>query len=273
MSQLMTRWLCICQEGPTVDGRLIKREWLTEAAELYDPSKYTAMIWPEHDRWYGSVGRVLELKAEPDGEGIMSLFARLCPDANLIYANKSGQLLFCSAEFSPDGDWRGSGKTYLEGLGVTNSPASVGTTRLQFNSESNKRRGEFKALVIEEFTEFEEEDKKLSDKANKPSWRKVFGLKEPSKGRQFADDTTTTTTEGVDPDKLSQLAEALASVEDQLTAVMDAVDKIKTAIDTKEFASLRDNLPNILTNFKKMEDLVTKEPDNNPAGTKEFNFL
>lgn len=273
MSQLMTRWLCICQEGPTVDNRIIKREWLIEAAELYDPNVYTAMIWPEHERWYGSVGRVLEVKAEEDEEGIMRLYARLCPGENLLYAVKNQQLVFCSAEFTPDGDWRGTGKSYLEGLGVTNSPASVGTTRLQFNKTIGNRLGDFSALVIEELAEFKDEGKKVSKEKEKLSWRKLFNLEERQPSRKFAE-TTPTETDPSSDDKLNALAGALDEIETGLNSLSDAVEKIKGVLDTKEFADLRDNLPKVLSNFKKMEDIITEKPGNNPAGgSNEFSFL
>lgn len=275
MSQLMTRWLCICQEGPTVDNRLIKREWLIDAAELYDPNVYTAMIWPEHERWYGASGRVLELKAEEDSEGLMCLYARLCPGENLIYAVKNGQLMFCSAEFTPDGDWRGTGKSYLEGLGVTNSPASVGTTRLQFSARIGTRLSDFKALVFEELAELDEEDKKLPADKNKPTWRSLFNLKERDTKRNFADDGSGGEQTPSSDDKVNALAEVVDEIESTITSLNDAVDKLKTVMDTKEFADLRDNLPKILSNFKKMEELITKEPDKNPAGgpDKDFQFL
>lgn len=274
MSHLMTRWLCICQEGSTVDGRTINREWLTEAAELYDPEVYTAMLWPEHEKWYGALGHVLEVKAE-ESEGVMSLYARLSPDVSLINANKNGQLLFCSAEFTPDGNWRGTGKTYLQGLGVTSTPASVGTTRMQFSDGGPKRRGDFKALVIEEFKQIESGDNHLSGKDNQKGWRSFFNIKESQKEPQqknFAEGGENTPS---DEEKMGQLAEALAAVEDQLAGLSGVIDKIKGAIDTKEFAELRDNLPNVLSNFKKMEEIITEKPNPNPAGgdAKDFAFL
>lgn len=275
MSQLMTRWLCICQEGPTVDNRLIKREWIIEAAELYDASVYTAEIWPEHERWYGSLGHVLEVKAEEDGEGIMRLYARLCPEPNLIHAVKGGQLVFSSAEFTPDGDWRGTGKSYLEGLGVTNSPASVGTTRLQFNKGANSRFSDYRAIAFDELAEISEEDKKLPADKNKPTWRSLFNLKERDTKRNFAEDTSGGEQTPSSDDKVNALAEVVDEIETTITSLNDAVDKLKTVMDTKEFADLRDNLPKILSNFKKMEELITKEPDKNPAGgsDKDFQFL
>lgn len=46
MSQLRTTWICIATEGETADGREILHEEIIDMAETYDPSLYTAMIWP-----------------------------------------------------------------------------------------------------------------------------------------------------------------------------------------------------------------------------------
>ncbi|EAA1889298.1 GPO family capsid scaffolding protein, partial [Salmonella enterica] len=61
-SQLATNWICIATAGETVDKRTIEEQWLLDAAELYDPNLYTALLWPEHSRNFGNMGEVLELK-------------------------------------------------------------------------------------------------------------------------------------------------------------------------------------------------------------------
>jgi hypothetical protein len=132
-STLRTGWVCIATEGKAVDGRDITRDWLTDMAETYDPSYYTAVIWPEHDRW-SSYGTVQALKTE-EVDGKHKLFAILCPNRDLIYWNQSGQYQFCSIE--PFEQFADLGRTYLLGLGVTDQPASTGTTHLKF-SKSNK---------------------------------------------------------------------------------------------------------------------------------------
>ncbi|PKQ81869.1 capsid protein [Aeromonas sobria] len=132
-STLRTGWVCIATEGKAVDGRDISREWLTDMAETYDPTYYTAVIWPDHDRW-SSYGTVQALKTE-EVDGKFKLFAILCPNRDLIYWNQSGQYQFCSIE--PFEQFADLGRTYLIGLGVTDQPASTGTTYLKF-SKSNK---------------------------------------------------------------------------------------------------------------------------------------
>ncbi len=132
-STLRTGWVCIATEGKAVDGRDITRDWLTDMAETYDPTYYTAVIWPDHDRW-SSYGTVQALKTE-EVDGKLKLFAILCPNRDLIYWNQSGQYQFCSIE--PFENFADLGRTYLLGLGVTDQPASTGTTHLKF-SNSNK---------------------------------------------------------------------------------------------------------------------------------------
>ncbi|EPY0565960.1 GPO family capsid scaffolding protein [Proteus mirabilis] len=277
MSQLMTNWLCIATAGDTVDGRIIEDSWILDSAELYDRKLYTACIWPEHERWFGSMGEVLELKAERDEEGTLKLYARLRPNQHLLQANRDGQLLFTSAEFTKTGNFRGTGKTYLEGLGVTCSPASVGTDRLQFNKKGKKfRYGASKPLVIDEVREFKEE--KMPKGKGKNVFRSIFGIEEPN-----VDDASEETG---DKDAMQVLAEALSELEIRVTAietqltsttekvedVEEDVEVIKDAVDTPEFKKLKDNLSDIISKFSKLDDVVTRIPSKNPRGSKEQRF-
>ena len=131
MSKLTTDWIKIGQSGPTRDGRNIEASWLEEAAEAYAMDTYAAMIWPDHMVWFGNAGMVVELKVEAEG-GVTSLFARLQPNDRLLAMNKERQRLFTSMELQPD--FAKTGKHYLVGLAVTDLPASLGTTPLEFSS-------------------------------------------------------------------------------------------------------------------------------------------
>lgn len=135
-STLRTGWVCIATEGTTVDGREITADWLTDMAETYDPEYYTALIWPDHDRWY-NFGYVQELKAETV-DGKLKLFAILSPTRDLIYYNQTGQYQFCSIE--PQEQFADLGRTYLRGIGVTDQPASTGTTHLKFKDGRSESR-------------------------------------------------------------------------------------------------------------------------------------
>lgn len=146
-SKLRTDFICIATSGTTVDGREITKQELLDMAETYSTDLYTANMWPEHRRWF-NFGQVLEVKVE-EVSGELKLFAVLAPNDHLISWNKDGQYLFTSIEITPN--FRGSGKSYLTGLGVTDSPASVGTTQLQFNikdAPQNTVAGEYTQINL-----------------------------------------------------------------------------------------------------------------------------
>ncbi|STR38947.1 Presumed capsid scaffolding protein (GpO) [Klebsiella michiganensis] len=112
-----------CAAGQSVLGEPIKEEVIQEAADNYDTSFYTAMIWPNHpwpevggylarEMYTYNLGRVVEMKAEREG-GVLKLFARYAPNQFLINLNNDGQRLFSSAEF--DLDFQGEGKNLYDG--------------------------------------------------------------------------------------------------------------------------------------------------------------
>lgn len=231
MSQLMTNWICIATEGETVDKRQMKRQWLIEAAEIYDPKLYIALIWPEHEKWFGNMGEVLAAKAEQGDDGLMRLYAQLRPNNYLLQANRDGKIIFYSVELTPDGNFRGTGKHYLEGLGVTDTPASVGTMRLNFHKRKKRNLllGAFKPLVIDEVKAFKE--KGMAKEPTKPTWHSLFGIKP----KNFAEEENSES----DDDKLQALAEALTALEARVTAletgqeeVQEDLEVVKDVVDT-----------------------------------------
>ena len=138
MANLTTNFIKVAQAGPAFDGRTIQEAWLRDMAETYDPAVYTAMLWPEHMRWFGQLGEVAELRAGPDEKGVYSLFARLKPNKRLLEWNAEGQGLFYSIEVEED--FPGCpGKTYLGGLGVTDSPASLGLVSARFSNRKDTK--------------------------------------------------------------------------------------------------------------------------------------
>ncbi|MDO6706153.1 GPO family capsid scaffolding protein [Photobacterium sp. 1_MG-2023] len=144
-------WKIIATEGATVDGRKLLRQWFKEMAEQYSTQEYTAMIWPEHFRFGGfgdNWGTVEAVKAE-ELNGKMRLFAKIKPNQYLLTANKLGQKLFTSIEINPD--YKGEGRCYLRGLAVTDSPASTGTSRLEFSEQS----GQVKAIECDQLEELD----------------------------------------------------------------------------------------------------------------------
>ncbi|WP_302413493.1 GPO family capsid scaffolding protein [uncultured Desulfovibrio sp.] len=126
---LVTNFVKIAQSGPCADGRVIDPQWLWDMAETYDPAVYRAKIWPEHLRFGNNYGTVAALKAE-ESEGVVSLYARLAVNAQYVWDNQYDQKLSFSIELLEN--FAGTGKAYLGGLGVTDSPASLGTDELKF---------------------------------------------------------------------------------------------------------------------------------------------
>ncbi|XPV75178.1 MAG: GPO family capsid scaffolding protein [Desulfovibrio sp.] len=146
---LITDFVKVAQSGATIDGRNIDPQWLRDMAETYDPETYHALIWPEHSRWGGNYGSVEELKVVEEN-GIVSLYAKLSPNERLLDANKEKQKLFTSIEHISN--FSGSGKAYLGGLAVTDSPASLGTEKLQFSLRDPKDRKVISGVELDQFT-------------------------------------------------------------------------------------------------------------------------
>lgn len=137
---LVSYWKRVATSGPTVDGREILPQELRDIAETYAPSKFTAVIWCEHERWFGSHGTVFAVRLIEEGEdldaGQVALEAQLKPNDRLLSLNDQGEKLFSSIEITPN--FAGTGKAYLTGLAVTDSPASLGTQELYFSRKTGK---------------------------------------------------------------------------------------------------------------------------------------
>lgn len=144
-----TGWVIAATEGATVDGRTITKQWIEDMAAQYSVDEYTAMIWPEHFRssWGPFEGKnwgiVDEVKASTK-DGKLRLYVKLTANDYLLAANQEGQKLFMSIE--PNIDYKGTGKAYLSGIAVTDSPASTGTTRLKFSAGDNHHDHEYSQL-------------------------------------------------------------------------------------------------------------------------------
>ncbi len=137
---LVSYWKRVATSGPTADGREITPQELREIAETYKPSRYTAVIWAEHERCWGSHGTVFAVRLVEDDpeleEGQVALEAQLKPNDKLLHLNDSGEKLFTSIEIYPN--FANTGKAYLTGLAVTDEPASLGTQELYFSRRTNK---------------------------------------------------------------------------------------------------------------------------------------
>ena len=139
---LITDWFCIAVAGATIDGRTLEESWLEEVAAAYSQETYNARIWPEHIRGvtpeglFKALGDVVQLKSERikggDLAGKLGLYAKISPHAELVAMVRNGQKVHFSVELQLD--FADTGKAYLVGLGVTDSPASLGTGIMKFST-------------------------------------------------------------------------------------------------------------------------------------------
>lgn len=137
-----SKWTRIAVEGATTDGRTIERTWIEDIAAQYNPATYGARINCEHikgiapDTPFGAYGDVLAVKAEEveiAGEKKLALYAQIEPNEALLALNKKGQKVYTSIEVQPK--FADTGKAYLIGLAITDSPASLGTEALEFSAK------------------------------------------------------------------------------------------------------------------------------------------
>lgn len=132
MAKLISDFFCVAVAGPTIDGREINAAWLKDMGDTYDASLYEAMIWYEHFRFTGNYGAIYAAKWEKGSDGLIRLYNRLIPSPMMLELNQQGQKLHSSIEVLTE--FRGKKKAYQYGLGITDSPASVGTDKLAFSA-------------------------------------------------------------------------------------------------------------------------------------------
>ena len=139
----ISKFFRVAVEGATADGRTIERQQLIDMAASYNRDTYAARVNMEHIRGitadppFQALGDVIALKTEEvtidvagKPEKRLALFAQIEPTDTLVAINTARQKLYSSIEINPN--FAASGKAYLMGLAVTDSPASLGTEMLQF---------------------------------------------------------------------------------------------------------------------------------------------
>ncbi|WP_375083542.1 GPO family capsid scaffolding protein [Providencia sp. SKLX074055] len=132
----------LCVEGATTDGRKVQRQWLTDIAKNYDPSVYGARINMEHlnYEWMPRFGDVESVYTEEISEGALkgklALYGILSPTDSLIEMNRKRQKVYTSVEINPN--FSDMNSAYLVGLAVTDNPASLGTSMLEFSAGADK---------------------------------------------------------------------------------------------------------------------------------------
>ena len=169
-----SKFFRIAVEGGTTDGRVIERTWLEQIAQTFKRETYGARVWLEHlrsllpDSPFKAYGDVLAVKTEEfeiNGQKRLALLAQIDATPELIGMNKARQKIYTSCEIDPN--FADSGKAYLVGLAVTDSPASLGTEMLAFAAgaqanplaERKQRPENLFTEAVEVALEIETEDK------------------------------------------------------------------------------------------------------------------
>lgn len=145
-----SKFFRVAVQGATVDGRTIDGKWLEEMAATYNRSTYAARVNLEHIRGiaplgsnnspFGAYGDILSVKTESvdielggKTEKRLALFAEIEALDPLVELVRKGQKLYTSIEVNPS--FADTGKAYLMGLAVTDTPASLGTEMLEFSAK------------------------------------------------------------------------------------------------------------------------------------------
>lgn len=145
--KLTTDFIRAAVEGKTADGREITSLQIQQMAASYNPEVYNARIWPEHirgimpDGLFKALGDVVQVKAEAIKDGVlknkMALYVKIEPHPDLITMVRSGQKVHLSIEMQDNfPSANGTHGAYLMGLGVTDSPASLGTGIMHFSTQN-----------------------------------------------------------------------------------------------------------------------------------------
>jgi len=237
-----SKFFRVATEGATTDGRTIDRTQIQEMADSFNPAVYGARVWLEHLRGimpdgpfkaYGDVTAVKAEEVEIDGTKRLALFAQIEPTPEMVAMNKARQKIYTSIEINPK--FADTGRAYLVGLGVTDTPASLGTEALTFSAQNPQ------ASIFAH--------RKLSPEnlfSAAVEVELVFEDGAPSAGTKLADAvksifTRLTKKSDSDDARFADVSEAVTAVAEQFGQVAqrsDGIDKRLGELETKFTAEL-----------------------------------
>ncbi len=255
-----SKFFRVAVEGATTDGRKIERSWLEQAAKNYNPKTYGARIWLEHlrgtipDSPFKAYGDVTALKAEEidiNGSKKLALFAQITPTDSLVELNKANQKIYTSIEISDK--FADTGEAYLVGLGITDSPASIGTDVLSFAAQNQaanpfasrkQHANNLFSEAIETVIEINEVSPSALDQLN-------------AKFKDFLAGFNNKKTD--DDSKFGQVSQALNS---QLEINQATQDQVKAFNDKQ--TELETKLAKLSTDFANLQSKLSQQP-NSPS--------
>lgn len=255
-----SKWTRIAVEGATTDGRIIERSWIDDMASQYSQNTYGARINCEHIKGYwpggefGAYGDVVALKAEEvEIAGIkkLALFAQLEPNDALLALNKAGQKVYTSVEIQPK--FADSGKAYLVGLAITDTPASLGTEALSFSATHGTLAGR-KQDKDNLFSAAEEATLEFEEVTDQPSAFAAIKAKLSEFIKMSKDK------DGKDANTFSDIGEALESLVTLATQQAEKAETSGKALEDlkKQFTSLDTELKELKTKLGQTAD--TSQP-------------
>jgi hypothetical protein len=261
-----SKFFRVAVEGATTDGRTMERVWIQDIAATYNQATSGARIFAEHirgitpDSPFRAYGDVTAVKSEviTDGDlvGRLALYAQIEPTDAMVALVKSGQKIYPSIEVNPS--FAGSGRAYLAGLGITDSPASLGVDILTFAAQhpatnpfaGRKQAPEnlFSAATEAVAIEFEEEPADTSSATLFAAVREKLakiGLKFKTNDGQLADVGMALQSISDTLEQFAQrdtaITQTFADHVATITTRLDAIEAARTA-DREQFTALRTQL-------------------------------
>lgn len=162
---MKTKAFLLATAGSTVDGRTILESDIDQIVSSFDPETYGARLNIEHIRGvsgsapFNAYGDVLEVSSgmvnvnfNGKTEQRKALYGIFDVTDNAKALNDAGQKVYPSIEIIDN--FGGKGFSYLGGVALTDSPASIATERLKFNRfNPNNRRFSLDEGAVLEFEE------------------------------------------------------------------------------------------------------------------------
>lgn len=268
----------IMVSGPTVDGRDIPAEYIQEMADTYDPEVYAARVNCEHidgitplpNGQFPAYGTVVALSAEPidievsgKKEQQLALCAVIDVNDQFLSLSMQDQKTLWSGEIMTN--FRNSGKAYLTGLAITDTPACICTEKINLSKQPF-------SIDFDEKASKAAESKISEEGILKRLARLISGESSPEKlaaekAKKEAEELAAKKANEANPadprivelaDLTSKIAESVQSENTRLSAeigkVSEALSELKTTLSIQpKSASSRENVtgkadPN-LTNF------------------------
>lgn len=231
-------WFKVATAGSTVDKREIKTEWLQDMAETYDTDEYTANIFEDHISYFGNYGRVTKVKTETDTKDRLCLFVKVEPNKRLIELNKEGQKLFTSIQVTEN--FAGTGKAYLTHLAITDTPASLGTDRLEFSAgnETKKLFAQGEAVTIE-FNTFSDEELAAEVEKRPGFFKRFFSTNSPEQENDMS------------KADLEKLQTQFTQLSEQVAALSGNTGDEETPPDNADFSKQIEELQGQIESLKK----------------------